>query len=143
MKRIMQSLLLGSISGLVLYIVDAVCFSLLYPSMSENWFRFIFIGALAASVGITLYTLIVGNSSTLHAIFRGALMLAFFSLLLISNGYLGTLRYLQNILGINTNGATDGASGMLSITLFFSVFFTCIVAILIWVCIKSTDNASE
>ena len=143
MKRIMYSLLLGCFAGVVLYIVDVVCFNLLYPSMPGKWFGFMFIGVLVTGVGLTLYTLIIGNSSILYAIFRGILMLVFFTFLLISNGYLGTIRYLQNILCINTNSATDGASGMLSITLFFTVFFTCIVAILIWVCIKRRDTTPE
>lgn len=143
MKQIIHSLLRGCLSGGVLYLIDAVFFNLLYPCMPENWFYVTFIGVLVAGVGITLYTLFVRNSSTLHALFRGSLMLVFFCVLWITNGYLGTLRYLQKILGIITNSATDGASGMLSITLFFVVFFTCVVAILMWVCVKDSSAVCE
>ncbi len=143
MKRVLYSLLLGCFAGMVLYLVDAVCCNLLYPSMPEKWFGFMFVGALATGVGITLYTLIVRNPSILHAIFRGTLMLGFFTFLLICNGYLGTIGSLQNTLCINTNSATDSASGMLSMTLFFVVFVTGVIAILIWVCIKYGATTPE
>lgn len=143
MKRIIHSVLLGCIAGFVLNIVDTVCFNLLYTSISAEEFEIVYVGALVAGAGIALGTLIMGNPSILQAIFRGVLMLVSFSLLLFTNGFLGTIRYLQELLGINTPGVTDSASGMLTLTLLFTIFFTCVVVILLWCCVKGAGDKSK
>lgn len=132
MKRTMDSLLLGTISGLFLCTVDIACFQLAFPSISDKLGPVLFCAIPVLGAAIAIGILFIRNASVLHALLRWIVMLASYILFFIVTGVIGTVPNLHKRLGISMGEPAGNATGMLSVMLFLTVFFAGGFAVLIW-----------
>ena len=114
-------------------ILDIICFAvsvLAYINFSDTLFSFSLLGLIFTGCIISI-TIIIHNRPSVGLMFKRCLILFFsFFFFFVTNGYLGIIRCLYDILNVNVNSSSDNASGMLIATYILILIFVCMSTII-------------
>ena len=128
MEQFKKGCFYGGLGGCSLFVVESLCSTLPYLNepglLYESWL--IIIGMII-SVSVLLYK----KSSLIEMFFRFSVMAGTYITIMMINGYLGAIRFVYNIWGLNTNSASDNASGMLTLIFWVIIISACIIAMAI------------
>lgn len=135
-KQYIKDCFAGIIAGIAIYFVDMLVSQLAYLHISNGYFELIFFGLIILGVALSVFALLYKNLCITSMLVRFFALLISFCLTLAVIGSLELIPLLDQLLKLDVSSASDGVSGLMSLTFLIAVFSTCIITIVIVSVIK-------
>ena len=132
MKQTTRSCVHAVIGGLCVYVVEFLYALIPYIdgiTRSVGFFSILFIAGNLLGALITAFVLLYEKPSMLQMLFRFIILYLTLFVLIVLNGYAGTITALYTWLSIGTTSGSNNVSGLLTLT-FYAVVVTVSIIIL-------------
>ena len=128
MKR---TLIIGSIGGLFLYIIETASSLLLRAKLSTDVFGILVRIIMICAVLIAIFTMTFKTSSFVQMLLRFLVFITSYTCIMLINAYIGTRRFIEEVL-FYSSSSIDNASGMQSLILLSIVIIASIITIIVF-----------
>lgn len=118
-------------AGMILDVISFVVSVLAYINVSDALFSFFLLGSIFTSCIISI-NILIHNRPSISLMFKRCFILYFsFFCFFVINGYLGTVRYLYDILNINVTSSSDNVSGLLLATYILTLIIVSVITLFV------------
>lgn len=131
MNKIKQCFLYGCLGGIILNVVDLICSTLVYISISNLSFEILLTTCITLGCAISIFVLLYKRSTVIEMILRFVVMIVSNFCFMLINAYIGTINYIYKLFNVHTSSVSDNVSGMLSGTFWVIVIGVCVIAIIV------------
>ena len=122
-----KDILFGLLGGVTLYIPLLFTNYLVYIPVLDEKFGFYFLISLLIGGGIAISTLSIKNKAAKHASIRSLVMFISLFCTLAFNGRIGTILFLDKILGVPSSEATGRVAGLVMAFFLISILGICMI----------------
>jgi len=129
MKR---TLIIGSLGGLFLYIIETVCSFLVYTKLSFGVFGTLLSALIICAVLIAIFTMIFRTPSFVQILLRFFVFITSYVCIMLINAHIGTILFIEDILSLSSSSSSDNVSGMLTVTVLSIVIIASIITIIVF-----------